>query len=303
MSIGKLPSGITEGDLQGVLNLEPEELLYACLATEVGVSGSQRPTGIFVFAEDDIYWLDDKTLELQRKQSKSDILNIKFSIGNINLDFTNENWKLTSVEKADKKALETICANAYLKIASKEPAKAKRDVAQERNQRNQGTDDRYGEIVASMSLGVIKKVSLHSKGYVSGICNPPEKLIAITGSADVAKKSGLGRGLGIVATGGLSTFGSNMRGDVYVTIVTNVKTHTIHIDMKSQPSGQNPVGEMHKLLATGEALLAQNTATAVTAPTPSTDLATQLSNLSDLHKSGVLSDAEFNAAKAKILGA
>lgn len=299
MGIGKLPSGISEGDLLSVLNLEPEELLYACLATEVGVSGSQRPIGIFVFAEDDIYWLNDKTLELQGKQSKSDILNIKFSIGSINLDFTHENWKLTSVEKADKKALEAICSNAYLKIASNEPTKAKSDLAPERTQRS---DDRYGEIVVTAKFGGMKKVSLHSKGYVSGICNPPEKLIAITGSADVAKKSGLGRGLGIVATAGLSTFGSNMRGDVYVTIVTNVKTHTIHVDMKHQPSGQNPVGEMQKLLATGEALLAQNTATVAPAPTPSTDLATQLSNLSDLHKSGVLSDAEFNAAKAKILG-
>jgi hypothetical protein len=41
---------------------------------------------------------------------------------------------------------------------------------------------------------------------------------------------------------------------------------------------------------------------AVSAPAPTRDLTTELQKLADLHKSGVLTDEEFAAAKKKVLG-
>jgi hypothetical protein len=76
--------------------------------------------------------------------------------------------------------------------------------------------------------------------------------------------------------------------------------------MKNQSKSANPVGEMQKLVTTGEALIKQNQVVPqVPANTqqPALDLASQLSSLNDLFQSGVLSEEEFNAAKAKILGA
>jgi hypothetical protein len=42
--------------------------------------------------------------------------------------------------------------------------------------------------------------------------------------------------------------------------------------------------------------------TAVLAPAPTKDLTTELQKLADLHKSGVLTEEEFAAAKKKVLG-
>jgi multidrug resistance efflux pump len=41
---------------------------------------------------------------------------------------------------------------------------------------------------------------------------------------------------------------------------------------------------------------------AVSAPAPAKDLTTDLQKLAELHKSGVLTDEEFVAAKKKVLG-
>jgi hypothetical protein len=40
----------------------------------------------------------------------------------------------------------------------------------------------------------------------------------------------------------------------------------------------------------------------VSAPAPTKDLTTELQKLAELHKSGVLTDEEFAAAKKKVLG-
>jgi membrane protease subunit (stomatin/prohibitin family) len=46
----------------------------------------------------------------------------------------------------------------------------------------------------------------------------------------------------------------------------------------------------------------QQGAMAVSAPAPTRDLTTELQKLADLHRSGVLTDEEFAAAKKKVLG-
>ena len=310
MSFGKLPTGITGEQVISKLNLaDREQVLYACQAKEIKVSGLQGAVEVFAFTNLAIYWMDGKTLAISKKQLKDDILSINFSFGLVGLIFAFEEWALSSVEKSDKKALQDVCEQYYPKLSATELHKARKVAAPEKQQY---VEDTYGEIVVTANFGMFKKVSLHSKGYVSGLGSQPEKLIAISGDANVTKKSGLGRGIGAVVTAPLTGMafsnldGSNMRGDVYLTIVTDVKTHTIHIDMKNQMKSANPVGEMQKLVTTGEALIKQNqtapqvaTSTQQSAP----DLASQLSSLNDLFQSGVLSEEEFNSAKAKILGA
>lgn len=188
------------------------------------------------------------------------------------------------------------------------PSKTKKEISEERQKLD---EEKYGKIVATAVLGNFRSVSLHSKGYVSGVGSQPEKLIAISGEANVVKKSALGRGLGAAISLPLSGFTvSNLdshvlRGDIYITIVTNVKTHSIHIDMAKQIAGTNPVGEMQKLITTGEALLGQADS-AQSRSTPSVklsdDLAIQLSKLNELYKTGALTENEFSAAKARLLG-
>jgi len=291
------------------LDLEPKEhVLLACQAKEIKLSGVQGVVAVFVFTNLAIYWLDSRTLALTKKHVKDDILSINFGFGLVSLKFVNEDWAFSSIDKSDKKSLQEICEQYYPKLSATELNKAKKDAAPAKQQFR---DDTFGEIIVTANFGMFKKVSLHSKGYVSGLGAQPEKLIAISGDANVTKKSGLGRGIGAVITAPLTGMafsnldGSNMRGDVYLTIVTDVKTHTIHIDMKNQMKSANPVGEMQKLVTTGEALIKQSQSAPqvdAIAPQSGPDLASQLSSLNDLFQSGVLSEDEFNSAKAKILG-
>jgi hypothetical protein len=64
--------------------------------------------------------------------------------------------------------------------------------------------------------------------------------------------------------------------------------------MQAQPQQQSAVGQANQQGA-AEAM-------AVSAPAPTRDLTTELQKLAELHKSGVLTDEEFAAAKKKVLG-
>jgi hypothetical protein len=167
----------------------------------------------------------------------------------------------------------------------------------------------------------LKSVKIYRNGYVrvSGAMGatrllssqPPEKLIGIRSSADVSKKSGLGRAAGAALTGGANlVLSPNQRGDVYLTIVTEKKTHQLHA---SPPTGAD-LKAMHKIAATGQAILdglqgnvdALSGQNAIGADSPTTtkivdDLPAQLQQLADLHASGTLTDIQFEAAKDKLL--
>lgn len=61
-----------------------------------------------------------------------------------------------------------------------------------------------------------------------------ERLLAIEATSDVSKKTGLGRGTAAVATLGVNLIvTSNRRGDAYLTIRTDRKTHVLHVDSPS----------------------------------------------------------------------
>jgi hypothetical protein len=64
-----------------------------------------------------------------------------------------------------------------------------------------------------------------------------------------------------------------------------------------------PIGDQHKVaeVIRGISSASSSKSTSSPAGSSSDDLAAQLKNLSDLHKSGVLDDKEYKAAKAKLI--
>jgi hypothetical protein len=183
----------------------------------------------------------------------------------------------------------------------------------DQDKRNEGYTreqrDRYGNVLIIEKFAR-KKIKIFENGYVSVDGKSPEKLVSADGSADVTKKSGAGRAVGGVAAfavAGPLFVGSsnNRRGDVYLTLNTETEVYALSIDLKNAHSEENPVEVMNKILATCKRVISVN---GVSNPKPDgvlagTDLAAQLSSLNDLFQSGVLSEDEFNSAKAKILGA
>lgn len=79
----------------------------------------------------------------------------------------------------------------------------------------------------------------------------------------------------------------------------------LSIDLKNAHSAENPVEVMNKILATCKRVIAVNDVSSIKPNEVPTgpDLVSQLSSLNDLFQSGVLSEEEFNTAKAKVLGA
>lgn len=178
--------------------------------------------------------------------------------------------------------------------------------------------EKYGKLMTD-AVCAGKSVRLYEKGYVrvggaifrSGAAF--ERLLGISGSADVAKKTGLGRVAGFALTGGLNVMLTpNKRGDLYLTIVTDVKTHTLHMS----PPTKSDMQALHKIVATGESILERLKSSPETSsydPSQQSaaensnrlgqeeDILSRLKKLGELHASGVISDDEFAKLKSRII--
>lgn len=217
------------------------------------------------------------------------------------------------VEKAEKARLKEALKASKEQARAEKTAERKKEAAAKRaalEARVQARKDEKakgleiaGKEISSDVLGG-KFVKFYENGYVSVSAwggGTPEKLIDVTTSADVSKKTGLGRAIVGVATVGLNIGAtSNMRGDIYVSIVTEATTHMIHVT----PPSESSVKTARKIEATGKGLLTRlsnSTSSPSVAAIPA-DLTTQLTKLVELHAAGVLTDEEFANAKAKIIG-
>jgi hypothetical protein len=197
-------------------------------------------------------------------------------------------------------------------------AKAEQREAQ-RQERRRLKQEQQAKIEASFGRLVIretcagKTVEIYDKGYVRvsgalfGNSAPFEKLKAISGNADVTKKSALGRTLAAGATLGANlVYSPNKRGDLYLTIATETKVHSVHMS----PPTERDMKAMHKLATSGQAVIDSVTA-AVEAPTTvpkvnsmlpqDPSIADELKKLAELRDSGALTEDEFFAAKKKLL--
>ena len=199
------------------------------------------------------------------------------------------------------------------KIAAKEAAKAQKIAAKEaqraeKSMSRQAQADKYGRKAASAVIqnGVmLTNVSIYDKGYVK-ISGSYEKLLGISGDTQVNKKTGIGRSAATIASfatpfPGFNLLSPGQRGRISLTIVTDKKTHLFSTDQVHESAVRN----YQSLLGAGTAIL-QMTQIETVSNSPqqisSTDLGTQLKQISELHAQGILSDEEFTAAKSKLLG-
>lgn len=196
----------------------------------------------------------------------------------------------------------------------------------DRQQKKQVAEERQrvlarqaGQQVLSATFGG-RQVTLFANGFVTvgmGFGQPKyEKLVAIKADRAVQDKSTGGRALAATATMGVSTLYSNENFKTFLTIVTEDNTFSL------QAHGARTYKVALSLATAGTALLESaakgtppsaaaaptaqitppTTQATGTSSTPASDLATQLRDLAALHEGGVLSDEEFAAAKARVLG-
>jgi hypothetical protein len=171
-------------------------------------------------------------------------------------------------------------------------------------------DENYGSVVVSRAFST-KWITIYSKGYVKvssgmgALKGRVEKLLDIFGETDITRKTGLGRTVGAVITLGANMLLSpSQRGNVYLTITTDSDTYSILTDRPDDYA----IKTMNEIVSAGKSVIARantasNPAASNTTTAPSSpDLATQLGNLAQLRDSGVLSEEEFEKAKAKLLG-
>lgn len=167
-------------------------------------------------------------------------------------------------------------------------------------------NEKIGKLAASVTIQneswpYITTVKVFDKGYVM-VKGKYEKLRGISGDVQVSKKTGIGRGLAAVATAGLNLAVSNsQRGRIHVTIVTDVQTHTFSTDQVSDSA----IRDYQTLLGTGTAILemlSTQNQTAASATKPESDVTEKIRQLSEFFEQGILSEKEFAAAKAKLLG-
>ncbi len=165
----------------------------------------------------------------------------------------------------------------------------------------------YGSVTAE-GIFSIHKVTIYSMGYVKvgGIFGGGsiQKLLDIFGESDITKKTGLGRTATAILTGGINlALLPNQRGNVYLSVSTPSKTHSL---MKELPT-EYDLRLMNKLVSAGKAAISRRDSVANEVKAPAGKPAAvgvdqSLENLVKLHKEGLLDDAEYKAAKAKLLG-
>jgi hypothetical protein len=172
-----------------------------------------------------------------------------------------------------------------------------------------GPDDelrRFGRKLIQDSFAM-RSIRIYEKGYVRvalpmmGSNAKFEKLISIEATSDVSKKSAVGRGVGFLASGGLTVLGSNKRGDVYLTIRTEDTVHVLHED---PPTALN-LRTVKRLESVGRSVIQQPdedpSAQAPAASEPRS-AADRLRELQSLRDEGLISDDEHRAQRDRLLG-
>jgi len=190
-----------------------------------------------------------------------------------------------------------------------EPAPARRAPA-----RSEPSAPAFGtRVICQETIGT-RSVSIYNNGYVKVSRfggEQIEKLISIEYSANVQKKSAAGRGAAAVLTLGLNLIGSKQRGDVYLTIVTDRQTYTLHVD----PPRASVISAAQELAVAGQSVLAQlaaeraaqlqagaaSASASTPSPTKPKSVTDRLKELSKLHEQGMVSDDEFKEFRQNLL--
>lgn len=165
--------------------------------------------------------------------------------------------------------------------------------------------ERYGTEVASGVFGG-KTVRIYDKGYVAiaglfGGGATTHRLLSIEASSDVTKKSGTGRAAAAMMTGGLNLLGSNKRGDVYLTIVTEQQTHVLR---ETPPTATN-MATSKKLDAAGNSVIQAVSDASATRAEQGADTAAgareRMLGLRTLLHDGLITQEEYDEKRQKLL--
>ncbi len=160
-----------------------------------------------------------------------------------------------------------------------------------------------GDIVFQQLIGT-DTLRLYANGFASigGVFKEPEpeKLIAITIDVETAKKTGPGRLVAGVITGGANLLlTGNVRGDIYVNVQTEKGVSSIHERFPTN----DLVAELRRLEMIVSSMLAATNAhanqAAPEAQAPDTE---KLEQLKALFEKGLIDADEYASAKAKLLG-
>jgi hypothetical protein len=199
----------------------------------------------------------------------------------------------------DRKEEKRLAKEESRQLKNEVREKSKADKAQKESEENL----KFGNIVLASHFGS-KSITIYANGYikVSGgmglFGGPAEQLKSIDGSSDITKKTGIGRGIaGVLTLGANTILTSNQRGNLYLTIVTPTQTHSL---MWDQPTA-TALKSMNAIVAAGKSVLAAEQSGAKVEGA-GTSVADELVKLKSLMDSGILSQAEFDSAKAKLLG-
>jgi hypothetical protein len=171
--------------------------------------------------------------------------------------------------------------------------------------------EQYGDIAADERFKS-KRIVLLRNGYVTFASNfnfahpckfknAPEKLVGLEAEIATQKKTGIGRAAAAVLTSGANLlYVPNMRGNLYLTILTEHNTYSWREDVPSATF----VKALNVLQTVSRAILAQQQPEqwSDVIGRAQHDISEQLSRLSDLHDRGALSLEEFEAAKTKLIG-
>lgn len=154
----------------------------------------------------------------------------------------------------------------------------------------------FGEMILDQMFWA-RRICIYEKGFVSVRMltgtfkfDKPERLISIDSESHIVDKQ---------------VWTENKIGDLYLTIVTERETYALNNPMPDTMD----VRTMKAIVATGQSVIGnwargrELPQAEPAAPVESQiDLSEQLKKVSELHKAGLLSDEEFAAAKAKLLG-
>jgi hypothetical protein len=184
--------------------------------------------------------------------------------------------------------------------AAKQAEKAKKKA--DREAKEAADRKMAGREIASESMWSMGQVKIYENGYVvfdGGFGSPVfEKLKSFeVFDNNLTKKSGLGRGAGAVLTLGLNLWSPNTRGNLILTIVTDKKTHTAELLPQV-----NVIKSVNRLQAAANAVLNSKTQAVSSAGSSKDNVSDSLEKLVSLRDAGALSNAEFEKAKAKLLG-
>lgn len=180
--------------------------------------------------------------------------------------------------------------------------------------------ERYGTCVYDGMFGS-KTVRIYDKGYVRvaflalGSRAPFERLIDIETSVDVQKKTGVGRAVGAAFTLGVNLASSNKRGDIWITVITDGRTHMLHED----PPNAFNIAQAKKISGIGQSVVhrasmlppgdhdqsplrVESPPLDDSQPQPGeVDMADRLRRLNSLLAEGLISEDEYERKRTRLL--